>query len=140
MNILLKNGPGRNCPAGSNVPGPATGAGGNLLPAAWARPLPGEEVTSPDHVYESSRRFAEAGLSVIPIEAYEGSKSPDSFRLPRPHDHVTGKPRPSWSAFKIRRPNAAARAYRAKVRGQAERKQARARKKKARVRKKKSSR
>jgi putative DNA primase/helicase len=106
MNILLNNGPGRNGAAGVSTPSIETSAGGKLLPAAWARPLPGEEVTSPDHVYEASRRLVEAGLSVIPIEAYEGSKSPYSFRLPRPHDHVTGKPRPSWSVFKIRRPNA----------------------------------
>jgi hypothetical protein len=75
------------------------------LPAAWSRPIEGEELTSPEHVYEAGRRLVDAGLSVIPIEAYEGSKSPDNLRLPHPHDAVSGKPKPSWSVFKIRRPN-----------------------------------
>jgi hypothetical protein len=79
---------------------------GKPLPEAWTRTLPGEESTAPALVYEASQRLVEAGLSVIPVEAYEGSKSPDSYRLPHPHDCVTGKPKPSWSIFKIRRPTA----------------------------------
>jgi hypothetical protein len=93
MNILQQSLPGRKDPTGKP------------LPAAWSRPIVGEEVTSSEHVYEAGRRLVEAGLSVIPIEAYEGSKSPDSLRLPHPYDAVSGKPRPSWSVFKIRRPN-----------------------------------
>jgi hypothetical protein len=81
-------------------------AAGGPIPEAWTRAIPGEEVTTPDHVYEAGLVIVEARLSVIPIEAYEGSKSPDSLRLPHPHDPVTGRPRPSWSAYKIRRPSA----------------------------------
>jgi hypothetical protein len=106
MTILQDNGPARKHAAGLIVPGPMTEGGGKPLPAAWSRPVPGEEVTSPDHVYEAGRLLVAAGLSVIPVDAYEGSKSPDSYRLPRPHDRVNGRPKPSWSAFKIRRPNA----------------------------------
>jgi hypothetical protein len=106
MTILQDNGPARKHAAGLIVPGPVTEARGKPLPAAWSRPVPGEEVTSPDHVYEASRLLVAAGLSVIPVDAYEGSKSPDSYRLPRPHDRVSGRPKPSWSVFKIRRPNA----------------------------------
>jgi hypothetical protein len=46
-------------------------------------------------------------LSVIPIEAYEGTKAPDTLRLPHPHDPITGRIRPSWSIFQIRRPTSA---------------------------------
>jgi hypothetical protein len=53
-----------------------------ILPETWGRVLPGEELTTLDHVYEASQRLVAAGLSVIPIDAYEGSKAPDSFRLP----------------------------------------------------------
>src|SRR5262249_52496428 len=75
-------------------------------PEAWALPIPGEENTTKELVFEASQRLVPAGLSVLPIEAYEGSKSPDSYRLPHPHDPVTGRPKPSWSAYQIRRPSA----------------------------------
>jgi Bifunctional DNA primase/polymerase, N-terminal len=81
-----------------------TQADGKSLPAIWGRCDPGEEQTSPDAVYKASQQLVQAGLSIIPVEAYEGSKSPDSFRLPHPHDGSTGRPRPSWSIYKIRRP------------------------------------
>src|SRR5436309_690245 len=100
MNILRSNAPGRKGSRESNE------ASGKRLPEAWSRAIPGEEATSPALVYEASQRLVKAGLSVIPIDAYEGSKSPDSLRLPHPHDRTTGKPKPSWSIFKTRRPNA----------------------------------
>jgi putative DNA primase/helicase len=105
MDILRKCIPGRKNPVRLILPNDSATVG-KPLPETWARPIPGEESTSPDHVYEASRRLVEAGLSVIPIEAYEGSKSPDSYRLPRPQDRLSGKPKPSWSIFKIRRPSA----------------------------------
>jgi putative DNA primase/helicase len=80
---------------------------GKPLPEVWSRPIAGEESTTREHVYEASQRLVKAGFSVIPIEAYEGTKGPDSYRLPRPHDRVNNKPRPSWSIYKFRRPNAA---------------------------------
>jgi hypothetical protein len=108
MHILRTEAPGRKGPGKLILPAARVTepAGGIPLPEAWARANPAEEATSPEHVYEASRRLVEAGLSVIPIEAYEGSKSPDSRRLPHPHDPISGKRRPSWSAFKMRRPSA----------------------------------
>lgn len=104
MSILLTTDPGRKTPDGLSLPARADSAI-KPVPAAWGRAIPGEELTTPDHVYEASLRLVEAGLSVIPIDAYEGSKAPDSYRLPHPHDRTSGKPRLSWSVFQIRRPN-----------------------------------
>jgi hypothetical protein len=105
MTILLKAVPSRK--GGDNAVFPAARDGAGLetkrIPESLTRRVPGEEETTPEHVFEASRRLIEAGLSVIPIEAYEGSKSPDSLRLPHPRDQVTGKPRPSWSIYKMRR-------------------------------------
>src|SRR6266849_7857827 len=107
MTILHSNAPGRKDPNNLILPavGDATPMSGKPLPESWSRITPGEEATTPQCVYEASLRLVAAGLSVIPIDAYEGSKSPDSLRLPHPHERMTGKPRPSWSVFKIRRPN-----------------------------------
>ena len=107
MSILQTNAWGCKDPHNSILPA-VTDNNGSVkdgLPVVWGRPIKGEESTSPVHVYEASRRLVEAGLSVIPIEAYEGSKSPDNLRLPHHHDRVNGRLRPSWSVFKIRRPN-----------------------------------
>ncbi len=100
MNILQNKGSVRKDPMSQFPPA----SSGKPVPEAWSQIASGEESTSRDHVYEASLRLVEAGLSVIPIEAYEGSKSPDTLRLPHPHDRVNGRPRPSWSIFKIRRP------------------------------------
>ena len=99
MTIVYSNAPERKGSRDTNR------KGGKPLPDAWTQSVPGEETTTPAQVYEASQRLVSAGLSVIPIEAYEGSKSPDSLRLPHPHDRLTGKPRSSWSIFKIRRAN-----------------------------------
>ena len=77
------------------------------IPLSWSKPIPGEEQTTRSHVFEASKRLVRAGLSIIPIEAQEGTKAPDSSRLPHPHDPVSGKPRSSWSIYKLRRPTEA---------------------------------
>src|SRR5947209_2401880 len=97
MNIVPIKPPGRKS---------QNAAFGKPVPECWGQPLPGEENTIPKLVYEASVRLVEAGLSVIPIEAYEGTKSPDNLRLPHPHDPVDGKAKPSRSIYKIRRPYA----------------------------------
>jgi hypothetical protein len=89
----------------SPVPGRKTSY--KPIPLSWSEPIPGEEFTTREHVYEASERLVQAGLSIIPIDAHEGTKAPDSSRLPCPHDRVTGKPRPSWSIYKLRRPTEA---------------------------------
>ncbi|MBM4072794.1 MAG: hypothetical protein FJ271_28285 [Planctomycetes bacterium] len=96
MSILCNHVVGRKC-LGNKTPG-------KPVPACWAQIVAGEDATTPECVYEASRHLVAAGLSVIPIDAYEGSKGPDSSRLPRPHDPVDGRSRPSWSIFQIRRP------------------------------------
>src|SRR5262245_11825625 len=76
------------------------------LPASWFQSLPGEELTTPDHVYEASLRLVEAGLSVIPIDAEMGSKKPDHRRLPRLVDPIAGKSKSIWKIFYLRPPTA----------------------------------
>ena len=78
---------------------------GKPVPNSWGQVIPGEESTSREHVYEASQQLVAAGLSVIPIDAYEGTKAPDSFRLPHPSDLNGVKQKSSWSIFQIRRPN-----------------------------------
>ncbi len=101
MNILCESELGRKAQEQENL---LTHPAGQPLPEAWFRPLPGEECYSPQHVYEVSQRLVCAGLSCIPIEAIEGSKRPDALRLPCPHDRVSGRQKPSWAAYQIRRP------------------------------------
>jgi hypothetical protein len=74
------------------------------VPESWIREIPGADATSPEHIYEASLRLVAAGLSVIPIDAYHGSKSPDVQRLPRANDWHNGQARKSWSIYTIRRP------------------------------------
>jgi hypothetical protein len=105
MSILVTPPPGRKSPSDQIPVGPSTSSA-KPAPATWGRAMPGEELTTREHVYEASQQLVAAGLSVIPIEAYEGSKGPDSLRLPHPPDRVSGKPRPSWSIYKMRRPSA----------------------------------
>jgi putative DNA primase/helicase len=101
MSIVPYNEPGRKSPEFSI---PDADNIGKPLPEAWTRPVPGEEETSREHVHQASQQLVAAGLSVIPIEAYEGSKSPDTYRLPLAHDPVDHRRKPSWSAYQIRRP------------------------------------
>ncbi len=91
---------------GSDFLSNADGVVGKPIHDSWKQLQPGEENTTPNLVYEASQRLVEAGLSVIPIDAEMGTKSPDSQRLPRPRDRVSGAKRPSWSIYKMRRPNA----------------------------------
>jgi Bifunctional DNA primase/polymerase, N-terminal len=102
MDILQNRIPGRKDAISRNLTN--NGVVGKPLPQTWTQSIPGEEATTLEHVYEASKRLVEAGLSVIPIEAYEGSKGPDSLRLPHPRDQVCGIPSPSWSIYKMRRP------------------------------------
>jgi len=97
MTILPDKDAGRKAPV-IEVPG-------KPVPDAWGRVDQVDETTSRERVHEASLRLVEAGLSIIPVEGYEGSKSPDTLRLPHPRDSVTGKPKSSWSAFQFRRPS-----------------------------------
>src|SRR5262249_12325880 len=72
-------------------------------PAEWMAPDPEAVGTTPDDVVDAAIRYVEAGLSVIPIAA-DGSKSPDSRRLPGVWDSVQGRYRSNWSVFTVRRP------------------------------------
>src|SRR4051812_35264332 len=103
MPILRTPAPGRK-PLPDHIPSASAPTQLITAPAAWTRSIPGEELTTSDHVFDASQRLVAAGLSVIPIEAYKGTKAPDSLRLPRPHDRFHGQPWPSWSAYKMRRP------------------------------------
>jgi hypothetical protein len=76
----------------------ANSVAGKPLPSCWTQSQPGEEATSREAVFEASQKLVAAGLSIIPIEAYEGSKAPDSLRLPHHCDPVDGRRKPSWAA------------------------------------------
>jgi putative DNA primase/helicase len=104
MHIVCTHVPGRKGPDKKFVSTSDNKPVGKPVPTAWSRPACGEETTTPELVFQASQRLVAAGLSIIPIEAHEGSKSPDSRRLPHPQDRVSGKPRSSWSIFTIRRP------------------------------------
>ncbi|MBM4070267.1 MAG: hypothetical protein FJ271_15125 [Planctomycetes bacterium] len=64
----------------------------NGWPLAWLAVDPDALATSPEAVYEAAIKYIEAGLSVIPIDAQEPSKSPDPRRLR------------SWQVYQIRPP------------------------------------
>jgi hypothetical protein len=64
----------------------------NGWPAAWIAEDPDAATTSPEAVYQAARRYIAAGLSCIPIETDEGSKSPDPRRLR------------SWRIYQLRLP------------------------------------
>jgi len=64
----------------------------NGWPAAWIAEDPDAAATSPEAVYQAAQRYIAAGLSCIPIETDEGSKSPDPRRLR------------SWKIFQLRLP------------------------------------
>ena len=53
----------------------------NGWPAAWIAEDPDAAATSPEAVYQAARRYLAAGLSCIPIDTDEASKSPDPRRL-----------------------------------------------------------
>jgi putative DNA primase/helicase len=92
----------------SILPSPVLGrktSCGKSPPVSWSQPVPGEEFTTREHVFEASQRLVIAGLSVIPVDACEGSKGPDSGRLLQALDPISQRPRPSWSVYKIRRPS-----------------------------------
>src|SRR5690349_7011301 len=63
------------------------------IPRAWLAQDPDAARTSPERVYEAAVRYVEAGLSVIPIDAYDGSKSPDPRRIK------------SWKVYQFRLPS-----------------------------------
>lgn len=75
----------------------------NGMPAAWTADDPDLKAVLPEAVLEASRRYVAAGLSVIPIEAEYGSKSPDVRRLPRSR-HNDGNRKPSWKVYQVRLP------------------------------------
>src|SRR5437870_2802150 len=49
----------------------------NGWPASWIADDPDADATSPQAVYEAALRYVDRGLSVIPVDAYSGDKSPD---------------------------------------------------------------
>ena len=64
----------------------------NGWPAAWIENDPDAASTSPEAVFQAALRYVEAGLSVIPIDADEPTKSPDPRRIR------------AWKIYQIRRP------------------------------------
>src|SRR6516162_9658960 len=94
MNIVSETAAERKCSENIPISKP--------LLRTFANPRRGED-PSREHIYEASQKLVDAGLSIIPIDAYEGSKSPDNLRLPYPHDPITGKPKASWAPYQIRR-------------------------------------
>jgi putative DNA primase/helicase len=105
MSIVPSNTPERKPTEQEILQNPGEpGAAAKPIPAAWFQPVPGEEATTPELVYQASLRLVAAGLSIIPIEACEGSKAPDPRFLPRHRDRFSGQLKPSWSVFCMRRP------------------------------------
>src|ERR1700677_1057348 len=72
-----------------SVPNLTTAA--NPLPIAWFAEDPDAAATSPEAVCHAAIRYAESGLSTIPIDAF-GDKSPDCQRVP------------AWKVYQLRRP------------------------------------
>jgi putative DNA primase/helicase len=72
------------------------------LPAKWFQPDPDGAATSSEAVHQAALRYLTAGLSVIPI-AGDGSKQPDSQRLPRPWDAGVQRRKTSWLPYQMRR-------------------------------------
>ncbi len=64
----------------------------NGWPAAWIADDPDAGATSPKAVFEAAVKYVDAGLSVIPIDAQEPSKSPDPRRIR------------SWQTYQVRLP------------------------------------
>jgi hypothetical protein len=64
----------------------------NGWPASWIEEDPDAAATSPEAVFKAASLYVEAGLSVIPIDAEEPTKSPDPRRIR------------SWKIYQIRKP------------------------------------
>jgi hypothetical protein len=64
----------------------------NGWPAAWIADDPDAEATSPEAVYQSALKYIDTGLSVIPIDSEEPTKSPCPRRLR------------SWKIYQVRLP------------------------------------
>jgi putative DNA primase/helicase len=62
------------------------------MPAAWFAEDPDADATSPEAVYAAACKYVAAGLSVIPIDADEPSKSPCPRRMR------------SWKVYQLRLP------------------------------------
>src|SRR6516165_10374263 len=82
--------PGGQGLASVSVPEPAVINSADGLRTICVVDDPDAETTSPEAVFAAATRYVAAGLSVIPIDAELGSKSPDvcswkiyQFRLPR---------------------------------------------------------
>src|ERR1700722_9409730 len=64
----------------------------NGWPTSWITKDPDAAATSPEAVYQAALKYVDAGLSVIPIDADEPTKSPDPRRIR------------SWKIYQLRLP------------------------------------